>query len=176
LTTAFEYSGGLRSFLEAYEFQPELTERLDAAAGQSIDQVRLDEIVLWKLNRYVLLTEDGRAAIDAATKIQPGQHLLGEDALRALLGLHGADLPMASTILRFANPRTFQIIDRHAYRAVYGVRYPLSSASTANRKVDTYFKYLDKLHELCKLRQLDFTSIDRLLYIFDRDVNGSLTE
>ena len=93
-----------------------------------------------------------------------------------MLDIHGVDVPMASTILRFANPHTFQIIDRHAYRAVFGARYPLTSASPASRKVQIYFDYLDRLYALCDTRKLEFATIDRLLYIFDKEVNGALAE
>ncbi len=175
MTTAGEFDGDLSPFLAAYEYQPDLTRHLDASNGQPIDQARLNEIVLWKLSRYVHLTDAGQEAINTASGIQPRQHRSAEPALRTLLDLHGVDLPMASTILRFANAPAFQIIDRHAYRAVFGANYPLRSTSPTDLKVATYFTYLDRLHDLCDARQLDFTTIDRLLYIFDKQVNGPLT-
>lgn len=88
--------------------------------------------------------------------------------LRVLLNVNGVDLPMASTILRFTNPKVFQIIDRHAYRAVYGKKYPLYQATPTARKISLYFDYIDELIELCKLKGLTSATIDRLLYIFDK--------
>jgi thermostable 8-oxoguanine DNA glycosylase len=83
-----------------------------------------------------------------------------------LLDIHGVDLAMASTILRFRNPEVFQIIDRHAYRAIYGVKYPLYSMSSNQRKIEAYFEYLDKLLELSQKKGLEFRTLDRLLYEF----------
>ena len=109
-----------------------------------------------------------------AGKKSGGDHREGSPILRSLLECHGVDLPMASTILRFQNPSAFQIIDRHAYRAVYDANYPLYPASATDRKVETYESYLDELIQLCRDRSLDFEAIDRLLYQFDAEVNGRL--
>ena len=81
---------------------------------------------------------------------------------------------MASTLLRFRNPETFQIIDRHAYRAVYGHDYPLSSASNDAAKIELYFRYLDDLIELARTKDLEFRTLDRVLYVFDKLNNGKL--
>ena len=84
------------------------------------------------------------------------------------------DLPMASTILRFVNPEVFQIIDRHAYRAVYEKKYPLYTSTPTEKKLSVYFDYIDELIKLCEFRAIAFTTIDRLLYIFDKKNNGKL--
>ena len=81
---------------------------------------------------------------------------------------------MASTLLRFRNPETFQIIDRHAYRAVYGDDYPLSSGSSDEAKIVLYFRYLGDLAKLARTRNLEFRTLDRLLYVFDKHTNGKL--
>ena len=107
-------------------------------------------------------------------KLSKGEHRKGEIVLNILLNTKGVDLPMASTILRFRNPRVFQIIDRHAYRAVYGKNYPIYIGSPNDRKIEKYFDYIDELITLCEQRELDFQSIDRLLYIFDKKKNGKL--
>ena len=90
----------------------------------------------------------------------------GEEAMRA------ADLAMTSAILRFRNASVFQIIDRHAYRAVYGSGYPRSSSP--DKKVSIYFQYLDDLLTLCSAKALQSETIDRVLYIFDKKFNGKL--
>ena len=81
---------------------------------------------------------------------------------------------MASTILRFRNPQASQIIDRHAYRAVYGRDYPLHSASKVQDKLAVYFDYVDALIDLCQDGNVEFETIDRLLYEFDKKKNGPL--
>jgi len=90
------------------------------------------------------------------------------------MGLDGVDLPMASTILRFINPFVFQIIDRHAYRAVYEKKYPLYPYTPTERKISLYFDYIDQLIWHCEIKNLTFTTIDRLLYVFDKKNNGKL--
>jgi thermostable 8-oxoguanine DNA glycosylase len=106
--------------------------------------------------------------------LKSGEHIKSKEVLKVLLNVNGVDLPMASTILRFINPKVFQIIDRHAYRAIYGEKYPFYQSTPAERKVSVYFDYIDNLIELCNLKGLTFTSIDRLLYIFDKKNNGKL--
>jgi hypothetical protein len=81
---------------------------------------------------------------------------------------------MASTLLRFRNPATFQIIDRRAYRAVTGDDYPLYSKSRAKRKIDLYFTYLDALVALASKKNMAFKDLDRILYVFDKQKNGTL--
>ena len=78
------------------------------------------------------------------------------------------------TILRFRNPSVFQIVDRHAYRAVYGSEYPLSTKCAAIRKVSLYFDYVDSLVDLCAAKGLAFQTVDRVLYKFDQAKNGKL--
>jgi thermostable 8-oxoguanine DNA glycosylase len=112
--------------------------------------------------------------IEKLKALKTGEHLESKEVLKVLLSVNGVDLPMASTIFRFINPKVFQIIDRHAYRAIYGKKYPLYQSTPTERKISVYFDYIDNLIELCNLRGLTFTSIDRLLYIFDKKNNGSL--
>ena len=81
---------------------------------------------------------------------------------------------MASTFLRFQNADVFQIIDRHAYRALFGKRYPVYSATPLGTKVSVYFKYLDSLASLAASRGVPFRELDRILYMFDKRHNGSL--
>jgi thermostable 8-oxoguanine DNA glycosylase len=174
LMKASDFSGDLNTFLAFYNFQPELTKRLDNIENTSLDQSLINEIVLGKVNRYVRLGDDNIELIKKLKVLQAGEHNKGNEVLKALLGVNGVDLPMASTILRFINPKVFQIIDRHAYRAVYGKKYPLYQATSAERKISLYFDYIDDLIKLCKLKGLTFTTIDRLLYIFDKKNNGKL--
>jgi hypothetical protein len=136
----------------------------------------VNEIVLWKVNRYVSVTPALLRELDHIRGLKPNQHRQGRSVLTALLGCRGVDLAMASTLLRFRNPAVFQIIDRHAYRAVYGEDYPLSTKCGTDRKVALYFDYLDALVALCAAKGLEYETVDRVLYIFDRQKNGSLAK
>jgi len=155
---------------------PELTEKLDALAraDEPLSECGVFEIVLWKVNRYASIPDSVRKDMHALRKLGPREHRLGRDVLLALLDCKGVDLPMASTLLRFQVPTVFQIIDRHAYRAVFRLAYPLSQKSRPEDKAETYFKYLDELHNLADSRKVKFTDLDRILYVFDKDLNGFL--
>jgi len=171
---ASDFSGDLSTFLAHYNYQSELTGRLDNLENTPINQPLINEIVLWKVNRYVRVSDDIIEQIERLKVLKSGDHLKGKDVLKVLLNINGVDLPMASTILRFINPKVYQIIDRHAYRAVYGKKYPLYQSTPTERKLSVYFDYIDNLIDLCKLKGLPFTLIDRLLYIFDKKNNGKL--
>jgi len=171
---ASDFSGDLNAFLAMYNYQPELTKQLDNLEVNAIDQSKINDIVLWKVNRYVRITNDVLALLPGLKLLKTGEHRKGKGEINILMGLDGVDLPMASTILRFINPCVFQIIDRHAYRAVYGKKYPLYPSTPKERKISEYFDYVDELIKLCELKKLTFTTIDRLLYVFDKRNNGKL--
>jgi hypothetical protein len=174
--TAGDWVGDLGSQLGDYEYQPELTSALDAWGGRPFDQELVNEIVLWKVNRYVRAGPDVLGALDGLTHLRKRQHREAREPLLLLLRQRGVDLPMASTLLRFRNPEAFQIVDRHAYRAVYGQPYPLYVSSKAEDKVRLYFDYLDAVIDLAQMKDLDFRSMDRILYVFDKAVNGPLND
>lgn len=174
VTTARAYRGDLSRFLDAYTHLPGLTRRLDRLEDAEFTPNLINEIVLWKVNRYVSLTPELLRQIGHLRRLKPNQHREGESVLLALLECRGVDLAMASTILRFRNPAVFQIIDRHAYRAIYGTVYPLSTKCAVDRKVKLYFDYVDALVDLCAAKGEPFETIDRVLYKFDQAKNGKL--
>ncbi|GAB4490334.1 MAG: hypothetical protein OHK006_23070 [Thermodesulfovibrionales bacterium] len=171
---ASDFDGDLSAFLSLYKYQPELTIHLDNLDNASIDQAKINEIVLWKVNRYVTLGEDAIAQLKKLQTLRTGEYAKGREMLKLLLGIKGVDLPMASTILRFINPKVYQIIDRHAYRAVYDKNYPLYHSTPVEKKMAVYFDYLADLLNLCQKKGLIFATVDRLLYIFDKQQNGNL--
>ncbi len=171
---AIESVEDLNIFLNLYKYQPELTKRLDNIGDDQLLPGLINEIVLWKVDRYVDLDENILIKLNEIKTLSNGEHRKCNNLIEQLLKVHGVDLAMASTLLRFRNPKVFQIIDRHAYRAVYGEDFPLYSSSPSNRKIELYFDYIDQLIWLCKEKQLDFKTIDRLLYIFDKKKNGKL--
>jgi len=160
----------LSGFLKDYSYQPELTGRLDALDSQPFTQAVINEIVLWKVNRYVALSPATMEALNGIAGLQPGSHRAARDVILALLGEHEVDLPMASTLLRFRNPHTFQIIERHAYRALYGAELRLSGSTL--RRAELYLRYVDDLLKLAREKSIEFCTLDRTLYEFDRLKNG----
>ena len=171
---AREYDGDLDAFLPEYHYQPGLTRKLDAIDASPFTQETINEIVLWKTNRYARLDVEVLNSVNEVMSLQVREHRRGEAALVTLLEARGVDLPMASTILRFRNPKVFQIIDQRAYRAIYGQKYRLNTASAVCQKVYVYFDYLDKLVKFCTDFETPFETIDRLLYQFDKQLNGKL--
>jgi DNA replication protein DnaC len=156
------------------EFPEPTTSRLDALRHKPLSQDTINEMVLWKVDRYVKLGKRLRDSMQALRALRPQDHRKGEQVLMRLLDCKGVDLPMASTFLRFQNADVFQIIDRRAFRALYGTRYPLSHHHHNDRKTSLYFDYLDALHALAKARGVAFRDLDRILYVFDKRKNGAL--
>lgn len=171
---AEEYGGALADFLKDYRYQRDLTAYLDGLGTRPFEQGDVNEVVLWKVNRYVKLGGDALKALNDVADLAPKSHRNAGAALATLLREPGVDLPMASTFLRFRNSKAFQIIDRHAYRAVYGEDYPLYSNSRESTKIAIYFRYLDALFALAEAKDVDFAVLDRVLYVFDKQVNGKL--
>jgi thermostable 8-oxoguanine DNA glycosylase len=172
---ATDFEGDLSEFLGRFKYQPELTRKLDSLSAVDLTPELLNEIVLWKVNRYVFLEGDQLRRIDALRTLKPGEHEQARSVLEDLLDAHGVDLPMASTFLRFRNPKVFQIVDRHAYRALYGRKYPVYTQTPLKKKIEVYFAYLHDLRSLCDRKRLAFGTVDRVLYVFDKKINGSLS-
>lgn len=155
--------------IDAFIYQPELTKKLDALSG-NFDQDIINEIVLWKVNRYVGLSE---SAIELLNKIDIQSREIDEvftrSILNALLNSKGIRLPMASTILRFKNPDVYQIIDQRVYRFLYGhtVKYPRKQ----NEISTLYIDYLRDLKLKCEEHSIPFRYADRILYLADKRLN-----
>lgn len=169
---AADHLGGLEKYLSDFKVYPGLTKELDAFTAR-FDQATINEIVLWKVARYVELSPELLGQLDGLRELQPGQHKKGEDTLKQLIAIKGVRLPMGSTIMRFANPRVFQIFDRHIYRAIYGQLYK-NLSKEPDVCLPLYFKFLDDLRGLCQLKKIDFEDSDRILFEFDKAENPPL--
>lgn len=153
-----------------YKFQPELTSILDEI-DQDFDQNIINQIVLWKVNRYSQLDESTLLLLNRINRhdlIINIDHT--EEILRHLLSTKGIQLAMASTILRFKNPNVYQIIDQRVYRFIYGEIMP-KYFSSIDIQITLYMEYLEKLREVCKHKQIDFVLADRILYDLDKKYN-----
>lgn len=73
---------------------------------------------------------------------------------------------MASTILRFRNPKIYQIIDQRVYRMIYGTA--LKIKTNLNDNIIQYLDYLTELRSVCDLYQIPFSKSDRILYEYDK--------
>ena len=149
-----------------YSYQKELTVELDNFTAQ-FDQNIVNKIVLWKVDRYAKLSEK---VLNLLNQISPEAAVLDEaltrDVLREILPIRGMRLAMASTLLRFRNPKLYQIIDRNVYRVVTG--RPLNFPDEIPEQIGIYMKFLQELSNICKKYELDFSIADRTLFHIDK--------
>jgi thermostable 8-oxoguanine DNA glycosylase len=152
-----------------YKYQPTLTEKLDNSTSD-FDQELINEIVLWKTNRYAEVCPETLKLIN---KIDRESNLIDLDQtreiLKDLLKTHGIRLPMASTILRFRNPNIYQIIDQRVYRVIYGEE--LKPKTNTDDSIEQYLNYLTVLRNTAEQLNIPFQESDRILYEYDKKVN-----
>jgi len=175
VTKAIDYKGQkpIADFLRDYSYYPELTKKLDAQElpfGEAV----INEIVLWKIARYVEIPPETLAELESLKNLKQGEHRQAAEVLGKLLACNGVRLAMASTILRFANPNAFQIYDRHMCRALTG-KFKNSAPTKASEATAVYWSFLDELIRQCGVLQIPFNNADRILYQFDKDVNPPLS-
>jgi hypothetical protein len=161
-----------RTLLKEYSYQPTLTKQLDVLSPGELTRETLYEIVLWKLNRFPQVKPELLDNLKTLSGLKAKEHRQASTELKSLLSSPGIALPMASTILRFLNPRVFQIIDDRVYRIVSPgkAKYPAKPLKLNEKYLKTsesiYFGYLDELQALA-CETLPFESADRILYQLD---------
>ena len=153
-----------------------LTDELDMIGPDvTFDELTVLKILLWKVHRYANLDADLLDRLNGVRSLTRLNRTDAKSVLEELLHVDGIDLPMASTLLRFRNPGTFQIIDRRAFRTImHEDQYNLYSSSPVARKVDLYFSYLETIDKLCEQTGINFADTDRILYEFDKHHNETL--
>ena len=158
--------------IENYSYQNLLTPKLDGLTGD-FNQEIINEIVLWKVNRYALIEPK---ILDLLNQIKKEDQVLDKSLTREILsellgkGHKGIRLAMASTLLRFKNPRVYQILDQRVYRFIFGkeLKYSLTNIED---QIKTYFHYLERLKEVCEEKKIEFNDSDRILYMMDKKWN-----
>ncbi len=156
-----------------YKYQEELTKKLDNI-NSDFNQEIINEIVLWKVNRYTLISQE---TLNFLNEIKSTDKILNEDLtwtiLKSLLSNNGIRLAMASTILRFKNPSIYQIIDQRVYRFITGkeLQYRLTDIEG---QIKLYLKYLKHLKNCCLKYQIKYEDADRIIYEMDKKYNKGL--
>ena len=152
-----------------YNYESKLTEKLDNVKSD-FNQELINEIVLWKTNRYAELNNE---TLNLINKIDQNAEFIDSDLTREilmeLLKTKGIRLPMASTILRFRNPKIYQIIDQRVYRLIYGTELKLKT--NLNYNIIQYLGYLIELKKVCDSFRIPFSKSDRILHEYDKTVN-----
>jgi len=164
-----------------FTYQSEMTQKLDSVAQEPVSQAWINEIVLWKVNRYAAVNDQ---TLELISRIDPKSQtldiLLTQTVLKALLSTKGVKLPMASAILRFRNPATYQIIDQRVYRIIYeGKTYQSFTQACKGKdwiekQTAAYIEYLADLRQVCDRLGIAFELADRVLYMADKRVNGDV--
>lgn len=156
-----------------YNYQSSLTTKLDSYT-LPFDQEVVNEIVLWKVNRYAELSAETLSLINQIDS--EWDETLIRNVLYALLTEKGVQLPMASTILRFRNKHLFQIIDQRVYRILYGHELKTNQQKTESNileQINMYLKYLERLQDACSKLNIPFEMSDRVLYNADKRINST---
>lgn len=158
-----------------YKYQKDLTAKLDAISCE-FDQNIINQIVLWKVNRYAALKKESLTLINSiSTSSEVINVELTEKVLESLISEQGIQLRMASTILRFRNPKIYQIIDQRVYRILFGEKY--KPEKNVADQIKKYLDYLIKIRKESSRLGIPFEKADRVLYLLDKDkrLNGNLT-
>jgi thermostable 8-oxoguanine DNA glycosylase len=157
-----------------FDYLPQITLMLDSYDGD-FDQIIVNKIVLWKVNRYPIIDDAILQELNVIKKTdQSFSPVPVRSLLLKLLSCHGIQLPMASTILRFKNPKLFQIIDQRVYRIIYGKKLKLPGYYNINNReklADLYLKYLQDLRNTCDELKIPFEKADRILWMADKRIN-----
>jgi len=155
-----------------YRYQPNLTQKLDSHLGD-FSETTLLEIALWKTNRYPTITQDLLDNINDLRKSYSEEKAI--NLLRKLLQkeMKGFDLPIASTVLRFAVPHELQIIDQRVYRYITD-KDCLKIPYNIEQKIDLYFEYIEQLKSICQQYDIPFFKADRILYQLDKIHNKDI--
>lgn len=158
---------------EKYNFQPKLTKKLDLISSD-FDQEIINQIVLWKVNRYAEIDNETFSLLNSIKKEDTFlNESLTKQILEKLLSTKGIQLAMASTILRFKNPRIYQIIDQRVYRFIYGENMPKYFGSIESQ-IELYLEYIEKLKNICQEKLIDFELSDRIIYELDKEFNKNV--
>ena len=163
----------------------DITDELDALKGNGKDFKEEDifRITLWKVDRYPVISDDALIQINELRKCQELDEVETRKVLTTMLKCDGVGLPMASTYLRFANPKVYQIIDTRAYRAAFYYEPPQSYVQVKKDvQIEVYINYLKRLRFISNSKdgylgyKVDFEDLDRFLYDVDKNAGYKISE
>ena len=158
-----------------YNYQKELTKKLDTNNSDFTQEI-INEIVLWKINRYAKLDDE---TIESLENIDKNSNHLNDEIttriLYKLLKTKGIQIAVASTILKFKNPHIYQIIDQRVFRIIYGIKLEKFNSNKSDisitKQISIYLKYLKDLRNVCDRLKIKFDQADRVLYQADKRLN-----
>lgn len=157
-----------------FKYQKELTIKLDRV-NSDFNQEIINEIVLWKVNRYASIKSETLDKINTVDQSDVLNKELTKEILTDLLNksTRGIQLAMASTILRFKNPKVYQIIDQRVYRLLYSKELDIVRLGI-DEQIEMYFQYLTDLKKASTKYKISFEKSDRILYEADKRMNKAI--
>ena len=81
IQTVHTRNENLSQYLQRYKYQPDLTAHLDSLPDKPFSQETVNEIVLWKVNRYVGLPKKLRDSLHVLRALSPHDHWQAEPVL-----------------------------------------------------------------------------------------------
>lgn len=158
-----------------YENYEGIISRIQKSNGCSTQENQdiLNEIMLWKTNRIITVSDEIIKTIIGWEFQYPLEAARNEgvhDIFQELLGAKGVQAPLASTILKMYHPHLFPIIDQRAYREIYNKEFPkFYSKDAYSRYADMYVKYVIDCYyyQQEKCPDIKFCDLDKLLYQLD---------
>jgi hypothetical protein len=156
-----------------FEYNPDETaalhKKLNGATAITADDLR--QVSLWKSDRTLNVSDETLAKL---AKLSAKTHVTIDDpivkeVLEMLVDSQGIGLPMASSILKFINPKVFPIIDVRAYRARTGTK-----ARQSTYTIDNYMAYTKRLTAIAAEWNRPLREIDEQLYCFDKKYNKTI--
>lgn len=150
---------------EKYAIQEGLKNKSDI----NLDDIR--RIALWKYDRVIDVDD---LFCTQLYKIVSREDVTIEDKevhemIEKLISCEGVGFPLASTILKFINPRVFPIIDVRAYRALYGEKI-----YSGQYNLKLYLEYTKRIYAICDKFNIALSEVDERLYEFDKKYNGKI--
>ena len=90
-TKITDYEKDSKIFLSDYEYQPALTDKLDNLNEKTFDQELLNEIILWKVNRYATFDKEILDQIDSVKDYKLGEFTPPKETKGLLMPLREPD-------------------------------------------------------------------------------------
>lgn len=171
MNTIFNSLESEKNEISEFKYQEKLTNKLDKI-NNDFNQEILNEIVLWKVNRYAEFENSTLLILNEINKSQTEINTeLTKEILRELLKTKGVRIAMASTILRFKNPKIYQIIDQRVFRYISENGEELNEGTNIENQIEIYLDYLKRLRKVCSEYKILFEESDRILYLMDKKQN-----
>ncbi len=160
----------VRYWSDRYDYREErqLKGWLAKQSGRKfLDRKRFLGIAMWKTPRAKDHYEANRAGFVRQVTDQAFQACDDRLRLHILMALDGVGVPVASTLLHFAFPDTYPILDVRALTTLTKAGLWSGNEPGASTPAD-WLKYTRLMRRLAKKLRIDLRTLDRALWAFDK--------